>query len=256
MEAQKTNAIRPDDIAADTHTGLVRECNEDSFFLSSLPHTPNVFVAVADGIGGHDSGDVASMLCMREMLVLWQRGYCNKVEDAERAKSFLAKSINAANEKIFNLNAAFNIQHPMGTTVVAGVFLEQHFVLAHAGDSRCYRLRNGVLERLTNDHSYIAELIKAKVIRPDEAKTHPFAHVISRSVGPIEVLEPEINIFERKPRDRYLFCSDGLTTQVEEIEIEMTLYDASKPRDAVRNLLYAALRNGGDDNITILCVFT
>ena len=256
MTSQNLNAITPDDIAADTHPGLVRECNEDSFFCSSLPCTPNVFVAVADGIGGHDSGDVASMVCMREMLVLWQRGHYRHARDPESAKNFLTKAIQASNEKLFNLNAAFNIQHPMGTTVVAGIFLEQHLVIAHAGDSRCYRLRNGVLERLTNDHSYIAELIKAKVIRPDEAKTHPFAHVISRSVGPIENLEPEVNIFERKPRDRYLLCSDGLTTQVEEVEIEMTLYDASNPRDAVRNLLYASLRNGGDDNITILCVFT
>ena len=253
--SDKTEPPKEVDIAAETHPGLVRECNEDSFVYCRDPGETNFFVAVADGIGGHDSGDVASLLCMREMLVHWKRSLHTDAKNPRKIRSFLDKSIKDANEKIYNLNSVFNIEHPMGTTVVAGVFLDGHVVISHAGDSRCYRLRNGEIERLTNDHSYIAELLKAKVIDPEEAKYHPFAHVISRSVGPIESLEPETNIFDTKPRDRYLFCSDGLTTHVEDLEIESVLYDASTAQSAAKELARSALMGGGEDNITVLCVF-
>jgi serine/threonine protein phosphatase PrpC len=136
------------------------------------------------------------------------------------------------------------------------VFYPGGLAIAHAGDSRCYRLRNGIMEQLTADHSYVADLVRNKLISIEEARNHPFAHIISRSIGPIEDVDLEIKTYERRERDRYLFCSDGLTVHLEDIEIETILYDASNPYDAAKNLLYTALRSGGEDNITVLCVFT
>ncbi len=248
-------AIGPYDVVADSHIGLIRDCNEDSYMYWAEESHPSTLVAVADGIGGHECGDVASALCMRRILTDWRRQRMYEVTAKPRLASFLHESVQQANDAIFSLNREYNIQHPMGTTLVAGVFTIDHLLVAHAGDSRCYRLRNGVIKRLTQDHSFVGELIRKKIISPAEARNHPFAHIISRSVGPTATVDLEVNIFERRPRDRYVLCSDGLSTHVEDIEIETILYDATNPYEAVKNLLYASLRGGGEDNITVLCVF-
>jgi len=258
---QKTQKKPPGDISAydvvaDTHIGLIRDCNEDSFVYWASEQFPSSFVAVADGIGGHESGDLASSLCMRSLITAWRKQRLFTSVSKNKLQQFLNSAITDANGTIYDLNRTFNIQHPMGTTIVTGIFSPEQLIVAHAGDSRCYRLRNGIIKRLTNDHSFVAELIRKKIINPAEARNHPFAHIISRSVGPTPVLEVEINRYDRKARDRYLFCSDGLFNHVEDPEIETILYDSTNPFEAVKSLLYAALRGGGEDNITILCVFT
>lgn len=248
--------ISPYAMVASSHIGLIRDCNEDSYAYWTEECQPSAMMVVADGIGGHESGDVASAMCIHRLLTAWRKQRMFSVTSKTKLADFLNTEIGQANEMIFALNRKYQIQHPMGTTVVAGIFTVKHLLLAHAGDSRCYRLRNGVIKCLTNDHSFVAELIRKKIINPVEARSHPFAHIISRSVGPTPELETELNIFERFPRDRYIFCSDGLSTHVEDPEIETILYDATNPYEAVKNLLYAALRGGGEDNITVLCAFT
>jgi len=251
-----TNNIGPLDVVASSHVGLVREDNEDSYVYCVDDTHSNAFVAVADGIGGHESGDIASGLCMRILLISWRNTMMWRKSSTENIRDFLETQTRKSNESIYRLNKTFNVQHPMGTTLVSGVFTSDSLVVAHAGDSRCYRLRDGILECLTQDHSFVAELIKRNIISREESRNHPFAHIISRSIGTNLDFKPEINVFERKPEDRYLFCSDGINVHLEDPQIEIIINDAGNPYEAVKNLTYASLRAGGEDNITALCVFT
>lgn len=252
----KIAKLSPIDIVADSHVGLVRECNEDSYAYCVNADAPNALVAVADGIGGHEGGEIASSLCLQTLVSEWRNNNIASSNSSRSIKKYLENQVHKANKLIYDLNQDYNVQHPMGTTIVAGVFCPKKLTIAHAGDSRCYRMRNGVLTQLTQDHSYVAELVRNNLISLEEARIHPFSHIISKSVGPILGLEVEINTFDRKPEDRYLFCSDGLTAHLEDIEIETILYDAPGPYEAVRELLYASLRGGGEDNITVLCVYS
>ncbi len=250
------NVLKPDNIVASSHVGLIRERNEDSYAYCCMPQGPNAFIAVADGIGGHEGGDLASRTCVKELLLNWRRAGLDSSRSVPKVTKFLKRGIYEANERIYKFNSDSESLHPMGTTLVAGVFVRGSLVVAHSGDSRCYRLRGGVLEQLTEDHSFVSQLVKEKVILPEEAKFHPFSHIISQSVGPTPEIEPEINVFGRNPEDRFLFCTDGLTGHLDDVEIEMEMQNAETPAEAVKKLLYGTLRSGGEDNITILCVFT
>jgi protein phosphatase len=242
-------------VYADTHVGLVRDYNEDSFAYYIFPDSSNLMAAVADGIGGHESGDIASNLCLRLLLTAF-REYANENMSSRQWKKFFDREIRNANQLIFSLNQKYKIQHPMGTTIVASLVLKDKIIVAHAGDSRLYRLRDAKLEKLTEDHSFVAELVRKKIISEEEALHHPFAHIISRSIGPADNMEPEINIFDHQEGDKFLLCSDGLTNHISDEEINETLSRSDTPRDAVRRLLNSSLRGGGEDNITIIGIFT
>jgi protein phosphatase len=252
----KKCGLSPFDIVADSHVGLVRECNEDSFVYCVNPDNRNALVAVADGIGGHEGVYIACALCMKTLTAAWRGSKYQNLSKIKELHNFLIKSLQQANKVINDLNSSFKIQHPMGTTVVAGIFSPGEIHIAHAGDSRCYRLRNDILEQLTEDHSYVAELVKSNLISPEEARNHPFSHIISRSIGPSPTLEIELNVFKQEKGDKYIFCSDGMTAHLDDFEIETILIDAENPYDAVKELMYSSLRGGGDDNITIIAVFT
>ncbi len=255
-ESKTMCCISPMDVVADSHVGFVREVNEDSYVYCVNTGSPNALVAVADGIGGHEGGDVASALCMRTLASEWRKSDYVSMRSPKRIRKFLETQVHKANQVIFDLNKSYNIQHPMGTTIVAGIFSPRAICVAHAGDSRCYRLRDGALMQLTQDHSYVAELVRNNLISLEEARVHPFSHIISRSVGPVMGLDVELKTYPRKQDDRYLFCSDGLTAHLENVEIETIMSGVASAYDAVRELLYASLRGGGEDNITVLCVFT
>lgn len=253
--AGRTNRpLRPADIFAETHPGLVRTCNEDSFGVSV--GEANTFIAVADGIGGHDCGDVASQTCIRSLLSAWRLYLYGKWVSVDTARRFLSLQIQLANEKIFKINETQHQRNPMGTTLVAACFLENSVVLAHLGDSRCYRVRNGRIRQMTHDHSYVSELVSSMVLSPQEALNHPFSHVICRSVGIMPVAETELNIFDRRPGDRFLFCTDGAIVDIDETEIEGILYDAQTPSEAANSLMRHALQSGGEDNITLVAIFS
>jgi len=246
-------AITPFNIAGDSHPGLVRDLNEDSFAYYASEGHKCTLAAVADGIGGHECGDIASNLCMKMIISSWKAKPKKDCIDEAGAKRFLLETLEKVNEVIFNINETYNIQ--MGTTVVVAIFLPKCVVVAHAGDSRMYRLREGRLERMTNDHSFVAELVRKKIISEEEALTHPFAHIISKSVGPTPKLAPEVRSFDRGLADRFMLCTDGLTQHVPDFEIQRMLADAYDPQQAVKSMLNSSLRGGGEDNISILCVF-
>ncbi len=242
-------------IAADSHRGLVRRNNEDNFFYALDSDGSRVIAAVADGIGGNENGEIASRLVCKMLLMRWRRLISSTEKTASReAADFLERSIMEINDAIYKINDSYGSK-PMGTTLAVIIISDDWVVAAHCGDSRFYRLRNGELKLLTTDHSLVNELIRCGELTQTEAKTHPYAHVITRSVGPAEHAEPEIHIHDRQFGDRYLLCSDGLTLHVGGDEIRGTLFDAFEPSQAVRRLMHLVLQRGARDNTTMISVF-
>lgn len=254
-EKSEKKKILPGNIFATTHTGLVRDANEDSYVYCIPDKGRNALVAVADGIGGHENGDIASRLCLRTILLEWCRRKMWNEKSIKKIADFLEEAITAANKAIYKLNLSFNVQQPMGTTLVLAVITADKIAVAHAGDSRLYRYDGKTMKSLTRDHSFVEELIFKKIISREEAKDHPFSHVISRCVGTADELEPEINVFKRTSGEKYFLCSDGLISHLDDEKLCEIVTLSKDICETVRNLLYAALKKGGDDNITVLSVF-
>jgi protein phosphatase len=241
--------------AGESHIGLVRSTNEDSFCYCAYPEDINYFAVVADGIGGHESGDVASRMCCRGLIRAWQKHRLGQEKSEKKIIEFLDREITQVNREIHRLNVKQQRSQPMGTTVIAVVFGPKTVISAHAGDSRLYRYRGGKIERLTEDHSFVAALIKKNIISDKEAESHPFSHIIMKSVGPTDKVDPEINVYHRENEDKFLLCSDGLTIHVKDYRMEKMLAQHHSPKAAVNQLMKASLIGGGDDNVTVICAF-
>ncbi len=241
--------------AGETHLGLIRSNNEDSFLYCSSPKELNSLAVVADGIGGLENGEVASWMCCNHLLKAWQGTKISQEKSERKLCNFLNREIIAVNHDIFHFNKKEHKTESMGTTVVAAIFCPNKVIVAHAGDSRLYRIRNGRLNPLTEDHSFVNALIRKNIIEYEDANSFPFSHVIMRSLGPMEKLEVDINVFAREPDDRYLICSDGLTTHLADHKIESIMNSAKDSDSAIDKLMRGALIKGGMDNITIICCF-
>lgn len=244
--------------AGDSDPGRVRSQNEDSFLICTRPDGLFTFAAVADGVGGRMAGEVASRLCLTTLFEEWDRLNREGIFDTMTLTAipeFLSETVRKANENVFRAAASQPLENRMCTTVAALFLAQKKAFTVHLGDSRIYRVRNGEIMQLTHDHSLVAELMDAGAIAPDEARNHPLAHVISRSVGVCETVQPEICVFEHVPGDRWLLCSDGLSDVVEADEIRDAVWNAYDPADVVHGLLRLALNRGGPDNITAVCLF-
>lgn len=244
--------------AGDSDPGRVRSQNEDSFLICTRPDGRFTFAAVADGVGGRMAGEVASRLCLTTLFEEWDRLNREGIFDTMTLTAipeFLSETVQRANENVFRAAASQPLENRMCTTVAALFLAQKKAFTVHLGDSRIYRVRNGEIMQLTHDHSLVAELMDAGAIAPDEARNHPLAHVISRSVGVCETVQPEICVFEHVPGDRWLLCSDGLSDVVEADEIRDAVWNAYDPADVAHGLLKLALSRGGPDNITAVCLF-
>lgn len=241
--------------AADTHVGLVRKANEDSFGYFVDRKRGYAVFAVADGIGGHGNGDVASAICIRMLLEEWRKMDLSGTFGVAEAKEFFRSSLTKANHKIFEINNRFSFRYPMGTTVVAGILTAENVVTVHIGDSRLYRYTDSRIVKVTEDHSFVAEMVKNKIITAEEALTHPFSHIISRSIGPNDKIDPEFSVFDRKSGDGLMLCSDGVTNYISDLELQERFSLEKNPHGVVSNLLKLSLKRGGEDNITVISVF-
>ena len=230
--------------AAASHVGKVRASNQDS---GSVGH--HLFV-VADGMGGPAGGDVASAIAVRHLREIDQ-----PYSTVEEAREQLYRSILDAGVALTDAVA----EHPeltgMGTTVSAMIRVGNQMVIAHIGDSRIYRLRHGVLEQITSDHTFVQRLVDSGRISPEEAAVHPRRSVLMRVLGDVDV-EPEIDthVVDTMPDDRWLLCSDGLSGYVSEREIAEILLSVDNTEDASEKLILAALAEGAPDNVTVVVV--
>lgn len=223
---------------AGTDTGRQRRANEDSH-LARAP----LFV-VADGMGGAQAGEVASRIAIDA----FQAG----LRDASAPEAALAELTLQANARIHELSHSHADQAGMGTTLTAVYVGEREISIAHVGDSRAYRLREGELVRLTEDHSLVDELLRQGRLTPEEAQEHPQRSVITRALGPEGAVEVDTRSFAARAGDVYLLCSDGLTTMVAEERLAELLRASSSLREAGEALIAAANDAGGRDNITVV----
>lgn len=227
--------------SAASHVGLVRSVNEDSFLAG-----PPVFV-VADGMGGHDRGDVAAALVVESFAPL--------VGSVTVEPTDLDRCIERSRQEILRL--ASGDESPGSTVIVAAYVVQSghgYWLLAHEGDSRAYLWRAGSLESVTRDHSIVQELVDAGEISDEEARTHPERHVITRAIGALADSKPEFSLVPVEPGARLLLCSDGLTGELSEASIGRILGETRGSAQAVQQLLRAAVDAGGHDNVTALVV--
>jgi serine/threonine protein phosphatase PrpC len=239
---------------ARSEIGHARENNEDKFDFYEPDEEPllaargSVYL-VCDGMGGHNAGQIASELAAKQFL----HAYYHLGGAAQEAARH---AILQAHHYIAEMASKIPSRYGMGTTLTALILKQDEGILAHVGDSRCYRLREGVFEQLSRDHTLVARLVEQGIITPEQAKYHPQRNVIRQAVGvadPSEPLEPDIETFALQEGDLYLLCSDGLTDMVDDAEIEAILRDEPPTRAAWR-LVDRALANGGRDNVTVVLV--
>lgn len=228
--------------AASSHVGKVRASNQDSGSVGN-----HLFV-VADGMGGHAGGDVASAIAVKHLVSI-----DHAFDNTDDAREELYRGILGAGAKLTQAVA----EHPeltgMGTTVSAMVRVGHQMVIAHIGDSRIYRLRDGTLEQITADHTFVQRLVDTGRITAEEAAVHPRRSVLMRVLGDVDV-DPEIDthIVDTAPGDRWLLCSDGLSGYVSEREMAEILISINDPREAVDKLILASLAEGAPDNVTVV----
>jgi protein phosphatase len=224
--------------------GQVREVNQDYCGEFSDPARRRRLLIVADGMGGHRGGEVASRLAVETAAEVFRTG-------GEDPAQVLRAALEAANHRVYEAARADVNLAGMGTTGVCLLFEGGgRGYVAHVGDSRAYRLRGDVLEQITDDHSVVGALVRMGHITEDEAKLHPQRNEILRAIGTAEDVEVQITPLELEPGDRYLLCSDGLSGLVGAGEIAEVLAQHD-PAEAVRTLVQMANLEGGNDNITV-----
>jgi len=223
-------------VGSASDVGRARRANEDAL----LRDEEAALFAVADGMGGHRAGDVASTTALDAV----RAGYAGGAA--------LDEAVRAANTAVFDKAQADTDLRGMGTTVTAVHVEGERALLAHVGDSRAYLLRDGQLTRITDDHSLVEELVREGRLSPEEAAVHPQRSIVTRAVGVEETVEVDTYEVDLRPGDRLLLCSDGLTSMVNESGIARVLRDRAEPQAAADALVVAANAAGGDDNITAL----
>ncbi len=228
---------------------MIRSGNEDNFFAEA-DERRGVFV-VADGMGGHAAGEVASEMAVQ--IVARHLLPIASVLDAGASEK-LAQAMRDANRAIYDRMLAEVDKQGMGTTASVLVLSDNQFLIGQIGDSRIYLLRDGALSQLTKDHSYVQEQVDAGLLTPEQARYHPYSNVITRCVGASETVEADIYAGEMRPGDVFLVASDGLTGMVDDRRLQAMLLARSGPGRIVDALIAEANGRGGLDNITAIVV--
>lgn len=238
-----------------TDPGMVREHNEDCFLI--VPE--NGFALLADGMGGHLSGEVASAMAVdqvtQHLLNALQAPAANN--GAVTDSSVLEEAIKAANSAIHSSSMQHPEQAGMGTTIVAVTFHDDRLTVAHVGDSRLYRYRNGELSQVTEDHSMVQELLRRGLISPEEARTSVNRNLVTRALGVDPVVEVDIKEETVQDGDLYLLCSDGLNDVLTDAEIATLLGQYGDDMEkATRQIILEVNARGGPDNVSIVLIRT
>jgi serine/threonine protein phosphatase PrpC len=219
--------------------GLIRPANEDSFFLR------RGLYAVCDGMGGARAGEVASEMACMGLVAL---------DPASAGRKELRTAIVNTNQAIVSRSLAEDHLLGMGTTLTAAVVNEGSLILAHVGDSRAYLFREGELVQLTDDHSWVGEMVRRGELTAEQAAVHPHRSVITRALGTDREVDPDVKEISVSEGDRILLCSDGLTGMVSDEQIAALLAQGEVPQAAAESLVKAALAGGGEDNVTVVVV--
>lgn len=229
-----------------TDVGLLRTVNQDDYYLDPEGR----FFIVADGMGGHAGGQEASRIATATI-----QAYLNAHWDSPEASStLLERAFLEANQAILLDQRSHPERSDMGTTAVVIMFRDTDLLCAHIGDSRFYRLRGAKLEQITEDHTWVALAMRMGEITPDQARNHPWRHVLAQCLGREELRQIDIQPFHVQVGDRLLLCSDGLTEELSDQIIASHLKSIRVCEKAAESLVDAAKEHGGRDNITVVVV--
>lgn len=220
-----------------THPGKVRDINEDSYYVSDS------ILIVADGMGGHKAGEVASKLALESFL--------KAMDDMDSLPDSLVDSFQKSNEAVYNAAQAPELQG-MGTTLTTLIYKNDTVYVGHVGDSRAYLVRQDQLVPLTIDHSVVNELVRSGNISPEDAKHHPHRNLITRALGTESTVAVDVQVKAAEPGDGFLLCSDGLTVVIDDWEILSVITSYDDPMIAAQELVNLANARGGPDNITVI----
>ena len=227
-------------VASRTHIGLVRASNQDALLLQLGKYG---LYGVADGMGGHKAGDIASMMAVTLMKRF--------LSDVKPTGEQLRKGIEEANQMIYEEQLYRSELSGMGTTLTVIWEDKKRVFLGHVGDSRAYLLRDKTLRQVSQDHSMVAEMVRDGLITQEEARRHPYRNIITRALGTDTTVDVDVTEIEKRAGDIYLLCSDGLSEYVREEQMRQLLldHDLEEAADLMLNL---ALKGGGRDNISLV----
>ncbi len=233
--------------AGRTDVGVVRSGNEDNYLM--IPDEGAYIVA--DGMGGHAAGEVASEMAVR---IVARELVGASADPHEAAGERMRGALRTANEVIFQRTVEEQDKRGMGTTVTAMLVSGSRYLIGQVGDSRAYVLRDGRFDQLTKDHSYVQEQVDAGYLTPEQARVHPYSNVITRCVGANEDVWPDVYAGTLHPNDLYLLASDGLTGMLEDHEVEEIIKKDTDLEQKLDELITEGNARGGLDNITVVLV--
>jgi protein phosphatase len=228
---------------------MIRSGNEDNYAINATPQQ-GLFI-VADGMGGHAAGEVASEMAVQTVEL--ELTAVRDLDDSTTAAK-LTEAVKKANRAIHDRTITEVDKQGMGTTVSVLLLTTTRYLIAQVGDSRVYLLRDGALQQLTKDHSYVQEQVDAGFLTPEQARYHPYSNVITRCVGASPEVEPDVYGGEARVGDLFLVASDGLTGMVDDRRLQMLLMSRAEPERKVHSLIAEANGRGGLDNITAIVV--
>ena len=231
-------------IYGQTDVGNIRTLNEDSFYFETTPK--GYMIVVADGMGGHNGGEIASKLAVDSV-----RDFMSKNDIFADPEVALRQAIKYANDAVYRLASQQSELSGMGTTLVLAVGNEKSICVANVGDSRAYLVSRKQITQVTKDHSFVNELVKKGVLTKEEAKNHPKSNIILKALGIEPDVYPDIFLLEKKRNDKVLLCTDGLSGMVSDKEILDVISKFNK-KNACSELVRLAKENGGVDNITVV----
>ena len=234
--------------AARTDIGKYRTLNEDLYFVDE----GNGLFVVADGVGGHDAGDVASQIAV-SVFQEWAEAVDNLDSSPREKLTTLQELTKKANHRVYANSLNRDSSSGMGTTLIGGFITPAELIYTHVGDSRIYILRDGVLNQITTDHSLVQTLVDSGRLSPQEARVHPRRNIIDRAIGFEPAAEPDCDICPLNPDDTVLACTDGLHDMIiDDAEIAEIITSASDLDAASQALIDRALEYGGKDNVTLI----
>ncbi|MFO1445853.1 Stp1/IreP family PP2C-type Ser/Thr phosphatase [Bacillus sp. Bva_UNVM-123] len=232
-----------------TDRGKIRQHNEDNGGIF-INQSGQRLAIVADGMGGHRAGDVASEMALSNLQKRWEA--TTNLQTADEAEEWLKSNVEQTNSILFEHSKTVSECEGMGTTIVGAICTERFVSILNVGDSRCYILNENGFQQLTDDHSLVNELVRSGQISKEDAEHHPMKNVVLRALGTEETVNVDVKTIIFEEDDKLLLCSDGLSNKVSETEMKDILTNAHSLSDKATEFIEMANNRGGEDNITLI----